>query len=152
MRRRTVAVAVLMSAFVGSLIGIGAVEIWDSGGGNGGTVAAIPTRTASPSKESTQNASVATDCLSAADVYERVRPAVLEVASTLGSSGGFGPQAQGTGTGGIFDTDGHILTNHHVIDGASSIEVRFADGSTASAKEVGSDPANDLAVIEVNVS
>ena len=45
---------------------------------------------------------------------------------------------------------GHIVTNQHVVDGASSIEVTFTDGTKASAKVVGTDPSNDLAVIKVD--
>jgi putative serine protease PepD len=52
----------------------------------------------------------------------------------------------------VTDTDGHILTNNHVIDGAQTIEVRFHDGSTATARLVGRDSANDLAVIQVPAS
>ncbi len=58
------------------------------------------------------------------------------------------PTAEGSGF--VWDTQGHIVTNNHVVDGAAKISVTFADGSTASATVVGTDPANDLAVIKVS--
>ena len=79
-------------------------------------------------------------------------PSVVEITSTLQSGGPFGQQAQGTGTGVVLDSDGRILTNNHVIDGAQNIQVRFSDGSTSSAKVLGTDPANDLAVIQATDS
>ena len=54
------------------------------------------------------------------------------------------------GSGFIIDADGHIVTNNHVVDGASSLEVHFADGARADAKVVGTDPSSDLAVIQVS--
>ncbi len=56
------------------------------------------------------------------------------------------------GSGFVWDTEGHIITNNHVVDGASDITVTFSDGSTASATVVGSDPDSDLAVLQVQVA
>ena len=55
------------------------------------------------------------------------------------------------GSGFIISADGHIVTNNHVIENASSIEVGFLDGSTARARIVGADPKTDIAVLKVNV-
>ena len=82
------------------------------------------------------------------DLIERVLPSVVEI-NTLANAGGF--QADGLGTGVVIDRDGHILTNNHVIDGASTVKVTFHDGATAEAEIIGVDPANDLAVIRVDV-
>ena len=61
-----------------------------------------------------------------------------------------GPQIQeGLGSGFVWDTQGDIVTNNHVVDGASQISVTFSDGVTAPAKLVGRDPYSDLAVIRV---
>jgi S1-C subfamily serine protease len=63
------------------------------------------------------------------------------------------PQSRAAlGSGFVWDTQGHIITNNHVVDGASDITVTFSDGSTASATVVGSDPDSDLAVLQVHVS
>lgn len=57
---------------------------------------------------------------------------------------------EGTGSGFIYDNAGHIVTNYHVVENAEDIQVTFADGVTIPATVVGSDPANDLAVIRVD--
>jgi 2-alkenal reductase len=62
-----------------------------------------------------------------------------------------GPQ-MGSGSGFVWDKDGRIVTNNHVVEGADKISVRFSDGSTASAELIGADPDSDLAVIQVDVS
>lgn len=56
----------------------------------------------------------------------------------------------GTGSGFVFDDKGHILTNNHVVDGASRIVVTFHDGATAPARIVGAYPDADVAVIQVD--
>jgi 2-alkenal reductase len=58
--------------------------------------------------------------------------------------------AEGTGTGFVIDTQGHIVTNNHVIDGAQRIEVNFFDGRIVRGEIVGVDPDSDLAVIRVD--
>ena len=54
------------------------------------------------------------------------------------------------GSGFVWDTEGHIVTNNHVVSGADTIEVTFADGTTVDAKLVGADPDSDLAVVQVD--
>ncbi len=60
--------------------------------------------------------------------------------------------SQALGSGFFWDTTGDIVTNNHVVNGATKIEVTFSDGSTVPATIVGQDPYSDLAVIKVNVS
>ena len=60
------------------------------------------------------------------------------------------PQAQALGSGFVWDKDGHIVTNNHVVAGAEKIEVTFSDGTIVSAQLVGADPDADLAVIKVD--
>ena len=55
------------------------------------------------------------------------------------------------GSGVIVSNDGYILTNHHVVEAADQIEVALADGRTAKARIIGSDPDTDLAVIKIDV-
>ncbi|OGO34875.1 MAG: hypothetical protein A2W35_20685 [Chloroflexi bacterium RBG_16_57_11] len=57
---------------------------------------------------------------------------------------------QGLGSGFVWDSQGHIVTNNHVVESAEKIEVTFADGSVFEAKLVGADPDSDLAVIKVD--
>ena len=56
----------------------------------------------------------------------------------------------GQGSGFVWDSNGHIVTNHHVIENADRIIIMFADGSEARAEIVGSDPASDLAVLKID--
>ncbi|MBR8060233.1 S1C family serine protease [Burkholderia dolosa] len=60
--------------------------------------------------------------------------------------------AANLGSGVIVSPEGYILTNQHVVDGADQIEVALADGRTATAKVIGSDPETDLAVLKVNMT
>lgn len=91
------------------------------------------------------------DGLTIGEIYERSYKAVVEITvnGTRGSPlGGSRQQAQGSGF--VYDRDGTIVTNQHVIDGAGSVSVRFWDGSTYEAEIVGTDPSTDLAVIRVD--
>ncbi|OGO64657.1 MAG: hypothetical protein A2030_06225, partial [Chloroflexi bacterium RBG_19FT_COMBO_50_10] len=60
--------------------------------------------------------------------------------------------SQALGSGFVWDMKGNIVTNNHVVDGSSKIEVTFSDGTTVPATIVGQDPYSDLAVIKVDVS
>ena len=68
----------------------------------------------------------------------------------LNPFGGGSQQAQGEGAGVVYDKNGHILTDEHVVAGATSVKVKFQDGYTASAKVLGTDPSTDVGVIQVN--
>lgn len=80
-----------------------------------------------------------------ADLYERVNPSVVNI--NIAEATG-----EGAGSGFVYDTLGHIVTNNHVVENATQIWVTFADGTTVSAKVVGTDPGSDLAVIQVDVA
>jgi len=60
-----------------------------------------------------------------------------------------GPQGEATGSGFVYDDHGHILTNNHVVSGASKVVVSFSDGVDAVATVVGTDPKADVAVLKV---
>jgi putative serine protease PepD len=84
-------------------------------------------------------------------VYEKVADGVVNVTSTAIQMDFFfnAFPTQGSGSGSMIDTKGHILTNHHVVASAQKLEVTLADGSKWPAKLVGSDPDSDLAVIKI---
>ena len=88
-------------------------------------------------------------------LYEQSISAVVEVKTlvngNLSSFGGFGtPELRGQGSGFIVDKEGHILTNYHVIDGASEVNVTLHNGESVSAQVVGTDRENDLALLKVD--
>ncbi len=81
----------------------------------------------------------------AVEAVQLVGPAVVTVLNR-------GQQGMGSGSGVIFSQDGYILTNNHVVEGASALAVVFADSSRREAKLIGTDPLNDVAVIKVEGS
>lgn len=87
-----------------------------------------------------------------ADVYNRVAPSVVSITVSSRSRGDNTFFAEGSGSGFLVDTQGHIITNYHVIDGAERIEINFFDGTIVEATIIGTDPDSDLAVIKVNVT
>jgi S1-C subfamily serine protease len=78
------------------------------------------------------------------NIYERVAPSVINIQVVGGMD-------VGRGSGFVFDTQGHIITNAHVVQGAQSIDVTFNTGYITPAEVVGLDGYSDLAVIRVNV-
>jgi len=83
--------------------------------------------------------------------YQRVSPSVVHITSTVLKRGFFFeviPQ-RGTGSGIVVSRDGYVLTNNHVIENAEQIEVTLSNGEKYEAELVGSDPANDIAVIKI---
>jgi putative serine protease PepD len=88
------------------------------------------------------------DGLSVGTIYRNSIDSVVEITATGGGSFGGGREAQGSGF--VYDDQGHIVTNQHVVEGANTINVRFSDGSNRTARLVGTDPSTDLAVIKVD--
>ena len=87
-------------------------------------------------------------------IYQKASPSVVNVISTVITRDFFlNPiPREGSGSGLIIDTRGHILTNNHVIRDAQKLEVTLVDGSKWPAKLVGTDPDTDLAVLKINAS
>ena len=107
-------------------------------------------------------AEIPADLLKAADadeginirVYAAANKGVVNITTAASAVGFFGDEtpSSGSGSGFVIDKQGHILTNYHVIEGADSLQVTLADGSSRDAKVVGSDASNDVAVIQVDVA
>jgi 2-alkenal reductase len=77
----------------------------------------------------------------------------VQITVTLATpTGGLGRPITGSGSGFLIDREGHIVTNHHVVDGAERFTVRLSDGRTLPATRLGSSPADDLAVLQVDAS
>jgi S1-C subfamily serine protease len=104
---------------------------------------ATATATASPSRSSTSSAAVPTDV---SGIYRDVSPGVAYIAVTT-------DQGRASGSGWVYDSDGTIVTNDHVVANARSVSVRFSeDGDPIAAKVVGTDPSTDIAVLKIDPS
>lgn len=86
-----------------------------------------------------------TENLILTQLYNRTRRSVVLIRVQT-------PTGGGTGSGWIYDMEGRIITNNHVVEDAEKIEVTFLDGSIVTAELVGRDPYSDMAVIQVDVS
>ncbi len=91
------------------------------------------------------------------DIYKRDAPGVVNVKAQIvqqvDSPFGFGPSQQrglATGSGFVLDKSGYILTNAHVIEGASKVTVQFEDNKTADGRVVGKDTSTDVALLKVD--
>jgi serine protease Do len=103
---------------------------------------------------STQNGSNASSTLpdSFRDVVKAAEPAIVQVTNQQVQVGQFNQQATvpaGVGSGVIYDDQGHIITNNHVVAGASGLLVSLPDGRSFKATLVGADPQTDLAVLQI---
>jgi putative serine protease PepD len=117
-------------------------------GGSTSSTASTPITTA-------QQAAVKTTTTTLTQLYKTVTPGVVDITVTVsgGAAGGLGGgTSQAEGSGFVIDTNGDIVTNQHVVDGATAITVHFVDGTSAKATLVGADPSTDIAVVKVNVA
>ncbi len=101
-----------------------------------------------------QPAASVRSALSVHEIYQRSYRAAVEITVALSqrSSDPFGgsQSAQAQASGWVYDSKGDIVTNQHVVDGATSISVKFWNGATYKAHVVGSDASTDLAVVRVD--
>ncbi|HEV8132018.1 MAG TPA: trypsin-like peptidase domain-containing protein [Acidobacteriota bacterium] len=86
------------------------------------------------------------------EIYKRTSPGGVNVTSTTVEYDFFYEPvpAQGIGSGSVIDSEGHILTNNHVIEGAEKLEVTLSDKSKYRARVIGADPVADVAVIKID--
>ena len=82
------------------------------------------------------------------NLYAQVNPSVVNI--TIFGQQGNQVLPLGQGSGFLYDSDGHFVTNAHVVDGAEQVEVTFSDGTIQPASIVGQDPHSDLAVVKVD--
>jgi len=83
------------------------------------------------------------------NLYQRTNPAVVYIEVSVEQEGTLMPL--GGGSGFVIDTEGHIVTNDHVVQEADTVQVTFADGTVTEAQVIGNDPYADLAVLEVDI-
>jgi S1-C subfamily serine protease len=146
-----------MLAFVTSIFAAGAVVFYDRVGGTllgrlaGARVEEQIAKNSRAPVNGISDPSVATDERNNQEVYNAISPGVVNITSTTMVRGWFQAYPQeGSGSGSILDTDGHILTNYHVVQGAQKLDVVLASSDNHyQAKLIGADPDNDLAVIKI---
>ena len=116
---------------------------------NGGMGKAVLYQSVDTSKNKNNNATATN--VSITDIANETMDSVVEIKTESVSTHSFFQQAivSGAGSGVILSKDGYIVTNHHVIDGASKITVTTRSGKSFKAKLIGSDSATDLAVLKI---
>jgi S1-C subfamily serine protease len=132
----------------GALLGAGAIH-------EGDTQTIIQQ---APLSATAHTASAEGEAMTARDIYKRDAPGVVFIRSqSVAPSnspfdfyGGGGQATEATGSGLVLDDDGHILTNAHVVNAATKVQVTFSDKHTRDAKIVGKDESTDLALLEVD--
>ncbi len=112
------------------------------------TTAATTTTTAATTTYGQAVAQIAPETIHS--VYQKVSPSVVMITSLIRSTGRFQASGEATGSGIIVDAQGDILTNYHVINGATSIKVELLDGTQFAATVVGSAQQDDLALIKID--
>jgi len=132
--RTTPSVTLAAALAAGALIGAGggAATYAALSSGNGKTVVRQVTVNGAQPTSSDSN-------LSVQSIYRLTYKGVVEITAS-----------QGQGSGFVYDGNGHIVTNAHVVEGASSVSVKFWNGKSYTAQAVGIDASTDLAVLKVN--
>ena len=142
---------ILLLAFASALIAVGATALlynlgrfWQAKGDS--TIAL-----AEQAPAVIQDPSTTTDEQNSIDVYKTVSPGVAFINTTSISQDWWGneQEGKGNGSGSVIDTNGNILTNYHVIQGAQKLTVSFGGEKSYAATVVGGDPDTDLAVIRL---
>jgi putative serine protease PepD len=122
-----------------------AIYATTTGSGDGTTATVVASVPAQPAAQTVANATT-----TLTQLYKDTAPGVVDITVVTGATGApGGGQSSAEGSGFVIDTKGDIVTNAHVVDGATSIKVRFQTGKTAKATLVGSDDGTDIAVIKV---
>ncbi len=142
---------ILLLAFASALIAVGATALvynltrfWQEKSDSTVLAEQAPTPViADPSTVSDEQNSI--------DVYKTISPGVAFINTTSVSQDWFGneQEGKGNGSGSVIDSNGHILTNYHVIEGSPKLTVSFGGDKLYPARVIGGDPDTDLAVIKI---
>jgi S1-C subfamily serine protease len=143
----------VLLAFASALIAIGAVACLSNLGGffqlgNANIASAENT----PTPQGISNPATVSDEQNSIEVYKSLSPGVAFITTSALSQNFWGDESEterGNGSGSVIDAQGHILTNYHVVEGATKLTVSFGGDKTYPAKLVGGDPDTDLAVIKI---
>ncbi len=143
---------ILLLAFATALVAVGATALLANlgnffRGGNGSDISF-----AESAPQGISDPSVVSDEQNSIEVYKAVAPGVAFISTTSYSQDMWGDvnEGRGNGSGSVIDTNGHILTNYHVVERAQKLTVNFGGDKVYTAKLVGGDPDTDLAVIKLD--
>ena len=133
---------------VGALLVAGALALALAGCGDGEGAAQEEDRASQRQEVATGGGKAAWPV---AEVAAEVEPSVVQINVEAIQETPLGPhEGEGLGSGVIYREDGYVLTNAHVVEGANSVNVAFADGTIEDGEVVGTDPFTDLAVVRVD--
>jgi S1-C subfamily serine protease len=133
-------------------------SLYGDGGNAGATATQSSENLATPSSFSSPPSYPPYSSSSLPDVFQKVENSVVQITSTTSNPNEIiidnGVPATGKstalGSGFVYDGQGHIVTNYHVINGATRADVTFTDGNTYSANVVGKDSNSDIAVLQIS--
>jgi len=142
---------IILLAFATAIIAVGATALlftfkayfWSPNGPGTSFAESAPLGISDPS--------AVTDEQNSIEVYKSIAPGVAFISTTSYSQDWWGgvQEGKGNGSGSVIDTEGHILTNYHVIENAQKVNVNFGGDKVYPAKVIGGDPDTDLAVIKI---
>jgi S1-C subfamily serine protease len=141
--------ALLVAGLLGGGLAFGVgTAVWDDGGGT--TVV----RDGTPVADTGTLPSNANDAGSAlaGRIYRNAAPGVVQVTSSIQSQDPFSQEGQALGSGFVIDKLGHVITNFHVVDGASEVFVNFSGNDRMKAEIVGMDASTDIAVLKIDAN
>ncbi len=144
---------VLMVAFASALIAVGTAACFSNLSGLmnfGNSNVALAEK--APTPISISDPATVSDEQNSIEVYKVISPGVAFISTSTQFTSFFGEEEteKGNGSGSVIDDQGHILTNFHVVEGATKLNVSFGGEKTYSATVVGGDPDTDLAVIKID--
>ncbi len=151
--RRLAAVGVVaLAGGVGGAMGVAALGV-----GGGGSTTTVTQEAQAPAGQRALAAASAGGALTAGEIYQRSKDAVVFITAkvTQQQDTPFGPQSrsgEATGSGFVISKDGYIVTNQHVIAGASQVTVEIGDGASQQARVVGEDASTDIALLKVDTA
>lgn len=143
---------IILLAFATALIAVGATllayrftDLWKTGDQSNIALAeAVPSGISDPVQVSDEQNSI--------EVYRTISPGVAFINTTSYTQDWWGDvqEGKGNGSGSVIDSNGHILTNYHVIESAQKLTVSFGGDKVYAAKVIGGDPDTDLAIIKID--
>ncbi|MFL6381406.1 MAG: S1C family serine protease [Nitrososphaeraceae archaeon] len=159
-----VAAVLSLSVLNGNTMYILLIHLLQQPASSEGSIAVLAAAAAQsqPSNNSNMTSSLSTSSSTSSsslpDVFQKVENSVVQITSTKSNPNEViilngVPQTErrstALGSGFVYDNQGHVVTNYHVIDGASRADVTFTDGNTYSANVVGKDPNSDVVILQI---